>query len=304
MKISKKSVFIILAFFSIYVIWGSTFLLNKIVVAELCPFFVASIRFILSGILVFVVVKITGHNFLITKKQFLNCIIGGFLFLVYGNGVFIWALKYVDTGLAAIVASSQPLFVLLFMRLIDHKKIQKKSLTGVFLGILGMYLLVSQSKLTSNNQTMLGLLMILTCVLALSYGSVFVAKADLPRNLFVSITYQMISAGMLLVILSLVFNETWISPMHWSVEVKWSVVLLIIFGGIVAFTAFNYLLKEVSTEKVSTSTFVNPVIALILGRFVLGEDISLQTLIAAFMLLLGVYFIISRKKTKTQSIGN
>src|SRR5690606_24820488 len=113
--------------------------------------------------------------------------------------------------------------------------------------------------------SLLGMFMILTCVLSWSYGSVFVSKADLPANYFVSTAYQMISAGILLAITSLVYGETWISPLEWSVSVKWSMLLLSVFGSVVAFTSFNYLLKMVSPEKVSTSAYVNPIIAIILG---------------------------------------
>lgn len=304
MSISKKTVLIILAFFSVYVIWGSTYLLNKIAVTELDPFFVASIRFSIAGSLVFIIAKILKLSLKITKKQFLNCAIAGFLFLVYGNGVFIWALKYVDSGFAALEASTQPLFVLLLMRLVDGKKMQKKSLIGVALGLLGMYLLVSQNALIANDESILGMFMILTCVLGWSYASVFVSKADLPSNYFVSTAYQMIIAGGLLAISSLIFNETWVSPMKWSYEAQWSVILLIVFGGVVAFTAFNFLLKTVSTEKASTSAYVNPIIAILLGWYILDEEVTFQTGIAAFILLTGVYFITSRKKIKTKPIGS
>lgn len=304
MSISKKSVLILLAFFSIYAIWGSTYLLNKIAVTQLPPFFIASIRFTIAGTLVFTIAKFMKLNLRITKAQLFNCCIAGFLFLVYGNGVFIWALKYVDSGFAALEASTQPLFVLLLMRLVDGKKMQKKSLIGVSLGILGMYLLVSQKTLITNNESLLGMLMIMTCVLSWSYGSVFVAKANLPKNFFVSTAYQMMFAGIILAISSLIFKENWVAPIYWSLDVKWSVILLIIFGGVIAFTAFNYLLKEVSTEKVSTSAYVNPIIAIILGWYVLDEVITLQTLVAACILLTGVYFITTRKKIKTQTIGN
>lgn len=296
MSISKKSVLILLAFFSIYAIWGSTYLLNKIAVTQLQPFFIASIRFTIAGTLVFIIAKFMKLNLSITKAQCLNCCIAAFLFLVYGNGVFIWALKYVDSGFAALEASTQPLFVLLLMRLVDGKKMQKKSLVGVALGIIGMYILVSQKTLITKHESLFWMFMIITCVVSWSYGSLFVAKANLPINFFVSTAYQMIFAGLLLAISSLIFNETWLAPIYWSFEVKWSVILLIVFGGVIAFAAFNYLLKEVSTEKVSTSAYVNPVIAIFLGWYILDEIITLQTIIAACILLTGVYFITTRKK--------
>ena len=298
---SKSSVqdskgLIILAFFAIYVIWGSTYMLNKIAVTELDPLFVAAIRFSIAGILIFILAKILKLNTSINRKQLINSTLVGFLFLVYGNGVFIWALKYVDSGFAALIASTQPLFVLLLLRLMDNKKMQRKSLIGIALGIIGMYLLVSQKEFTSNESMILGVFMILSCVLSWSYGSVFVSKADLPSNFLVSTGYQMLIAGVLLFLFSFLFGEEWVSPAKWSVPVKWSILLLILIGSIVAFTAFNYLLKTVSPEKVATSGYVNPVIALLLGWYILKEELTTQSIIAAFILLTGVYFINSRKR--------
>ena len=296
MKQHSSKLLIVLAFFAIYVIWGSTYLFNKIAVTALPPFFLASIRFYTAGFLIMIIAKILKFKIGITRKQFLNTLIAGFLFLVYGNGVFVWALKYVDSGFAALLAATQPLFVLLLMRLIDRKPMQKKSIVGVLLGLLGMYLLVSQKNIATSEGTVLGVFMIFTCVLSWSYGSVFVSKADLPKNFFVSTGYQMLIAGTILLIGSLVFKETWISPLDWTLEVQLSMLFLIFFGGIVAFTSFNYLLKNVSTEKVSTSAYINPIIAMVLGWYVLDESLSLQSVIASVVLLTGVYFINSRKR--------
>ena len=173
---------------------------------------------------------------------------------------------------------------------------QKKSIIGVLLGLLGMYLLVSQKNIATSEGSALGVFMIFTCVLSWSYGSVFVSKADLPKNFFVSTGYQMLTAGTLLFFGSLLFKETWVSPLDWSEDVKLSMAFLIFFGGIVAFTSFNYLLKNVSTEKVATSAYINPIIAMLLGWYVLDERLSLQSIIASAVLLTGVYFINSRKR--------
>ncbi len=239
---------------------------------------------------------ILKHPLKISKKQILNSAIASFFFLVYGNGVFVWALRYVDSGFGALIASTQPLFVLFLLRLMDRKPFQKKSIIGVILGMFGMYLLVSQKELVTSEDTLLGIFMMLTCVLSWSYGSVFVSKADLPKSFLVTTGYQMLVAGVCLVLMSLGFNETWISPINWSVEVKIAMSLLVVFGGIIAFTAFNYLLKKVSPEKVSTSAYVNPVIALFMGWYFLDEKLSAQSIVASCILLTGVYFITSRKR--------
>jgi drug/metabolite transporter (DMT)-like permease len=296
LNINNSKLLVVLAFFAIYVIWGSTYLFNKIAVTELPPFFLASIRFISAGVLIMIIAKYLKFKIAITKKQFLNTLIAGFLFLVYGNGVFIWALRYVDSGFAALLAATQPLFVLFLMRLIDRKPMQKKSIIGVLLGLLGMYLLVSQKNIATSEGSALGIFMIFTCVLSWSYGSVFVSKADLPKNFFVSTGYQMLTAGTLLFFGSILFKETWVSPLDWSEDVQLSMAFLIFFGGIVAFTSFNYLLKKVSTEKVATSAYINPIIAMLLGWYVLDERLSLQSIIASAVLLTGVYFINSRKR--------
>jgi drug/metabolite transporter (DMT)-like permease len=303
MAIPRKTILIVLAFFAIYVIWGSTYLLNKIAVVELPPFFLASFRFMTAGMIIFAIAKWMKLSLAITRKQLINCVFSGFLFLVYGNGVFVWSLKYVDSGFAALEASTQPLFVLLLMRLIDNKKMKVNSIIGIALGILGMYILVSQQEFVSQEGSLSGIFMILTCVLSWSYGSVFVSKADLPSNYFVSTAYQMISAGILLSITSLVFGEIWTSPLDWSTSVKWSMLLLSVFGSVVAFTSFNYLLKIVSPEKVSTSAYVNPVIAILLGWYILDESVSLQTMIAACVLLTGVYFITTKRKIRIRPFG-
>ncbi len=293
---SQNSILIILAFFSIYVIWGSTYLLNKIAVNELPPFMLASIRFIVAGILIFIIAKLMGKSIAISWRQLKNTTIAGFLFLTFGNGVVVWALKYVDSGFAALEISAQPLIILLLMRVLQGKKIQMMSIIGVILGFIGIYLLVSQEQIISQENSILGMLMIFACMLSWGYGSLFVGKADLPRNYFVNTGYQMLTGGIMLVISSLLFGEKWTSPIEWSSSVQYSMLLLIVFGSIVAFTSFNYLLKVVSPEKVATSTYVNPIIALGLGWYFLNEQITYQSIAAAVILLTGVYFINTKRK--------
>ncbi|MEL6975406.1 MAG: EamA family transporter [Bacteroidota bacterium] len=295
MRISQPYL-IILAFFAIYVIWGSTYLLNKIAVAQLAPFMLAAVRFIIAGLLIFIIAKVSGQTLHITRKQLLNTMFAGFLFLSLGNGFAVWALKYVDSGFAALEISAQPLIILIMMRIFQGKKIQPMSAFGVVLGMVGIYLLISQKEIVAKENAIVGILMIFGCMLSWGYGSLFVGKADLPKNYFVNTGYQMFFGGLFLVLMSFGFQETWISPREWQTDVIWVMVLLIVFGSILAFTSFNYLLKMVSPEKVATSTYVNPIVAMLLGWYFLNESISLQSIVAAIVLLSGVYFINSRKK--------
>lgn len=298
MKLTKETILIVLAFFAIYVVWGSTYLLNKIAVQEISPLFLSSTRFIFAGFLILVISKILKLPLKITKQQFLNNLLAGFLFLVYGNGVFVWALKYIDSSFAALEASSLPLVVIILMRILYGQKIHKKSLFGVLLGIIGIYLLVSQQDITNAENSLLGILMIATCILSWAFASIFVSKAKMHTSYFVNSGYQMFTAGILLSIGSLIVGEEWKSPLLWKTTTISSMILLVVFGSIVAFTAFNFLLKKVSPEKVATSSYVNPLMALLLGWYVLDEKITLQSIIAAIILLVGVYFINSKKSIK------
>ena len=237
-----------------------------------------------------------GKSLAITKRQLVNTTIAGFLFLTIGNGVVVWALKYVDSGFAALEISSQPLVVLILMRVFQGKKIEAMSVLGVILGVIGIFLLVSQKEVVSQEDSILGMIMIFFCMVSWASGSLFVGKADLPSNYFVNTGYQMFIGGFMLLIGSLVFGEVWSLPNAWSEKVQVSMVLLVIFGSIVAFTSFNFLLKKVSPDKVATSTYVNPIIALLLGWYFLNEEITTQSIVAAVILLTGVYFINTKRK--------
>ncbi|PWH82320.1 EamA family transporter [Algibacter marinivivus] len=303
MSVSRKTVLIILAFFAIYVIWGSTYLLNKIAVTQLAPFFLSGVRFAVASVIIFIIAKSLKVSLYISKKQLLNTTISGFLFLTLGNGLAVVALQYIDSGFAALEIASQPLVVLIMMRILLGKRISTMSYIGVVLGFIGVFLLVSQKEIISKDGQILGMILIFACMLSWAYGSIFVGKADLPSNIFVNAGYQMLTGGIMLAIVSIFLGESWVLPNLWETDVKWSMLGLIIFGSIIAFTSFNFLLKEVSPEKVATNTYVNPIIALILGWWILDEHITLQSIIAAVVLLTGVYFINTKRTFKLKNIG-
>ena len=294
--LQKKKVIIFFAFISVYVIWGSGYLLNKIAVQELDPLMLASVRFMTSGVIIFLISILLNFSLKISKKQLVNSIIAGFLFLSFGNGMLVWALLYVDSSFAALEISAQPLIILILMRIIYGTKIKQMSIIGIVLGFIGIYLLIGQKEILEQDNSILGMIMIFLCMTSWALGSLFVAKADLPKNFFVNTGYQMITGGFTLLIFSLLINEKWIWPNEWELKTQYSVVFLILFASIIAFTSFNYLLKVVSPEKVATSTYVNPIVALFLGWYFLNEKITNQSLIASIILLTGVYFINSKKK--------
>ncbi len=287
----RKQYLIIACFFAIYVIWGSTYLLNKVAVAQLPPFMLASFRFVIAGGLIFLFCLFRDMNLKISKKQLINTAIAGFLFLSVGNGIVVWALQIVDSGFASLLISSQPLVILLLMFILYRKPIQKSSIIGVIMGVLGIYLLVNQQQMIQSSDTITGITLIIFCVFTWGYASIFVGKADLPQNYFVNTAYQMVIGGFVLLLMSLATKEEWVLPNSWNQQTWLSMTGLILLGSIVAFTSFNYLLKTVSPEMVATCTYVNPVVAMFLGWFVLKESVTTQNIIAGIILLTGVYFI-------------
>jgi drug/metabolite transporter (DMT)-like permease len=271
-------------------------------VQELPPFLLAGIRFLSAALVIFLFVIFTGKFKRSTTKQLINSAIVGFLFLTIGNGCAVWALQYVDSGFAALLISTQPLILIVMLYFLEKKPILPKSIVGVILGMLGIYLLVNQDSMDLNKDKILGIGAIFIALLCWGYGSIFVSKADLPKGSFVNTGYQMLFGGIMMIIISCIIQEPFHAIFEMSNKSIYSMVYLVIFGSIIAFTSFNFLLLSVSPEKVATSTYINPIVALILGWYVLGEIITNQSMIAATVLLTGVYFITTSKSKPVRKV--
>lgn len=275
---------------------------NKIIVAEIPPFLLAGIRFLLAAIIIFLFTFLTGKFKKSTKTQLLNAAIVGFLFLTIGNGCAVWALQYIDSGFTALLISTQPLILIFMLYFLEHKPILPKSIIGVMLGMVGIYLLINQESIGLTTDKLLGIGAVFIALLCWGYGSIFVSKADLPKGSFVNTGYQMLFGGFMMIIISFIIQEPIASLWTISDKAIYSMVYLVIFGSIIAFTSFNYLLLTVSPEKVATSTYINPIVALFLGWYFLKEMVSNQSIIAAAILLTGVYFINSSKSKALKNV--
>lgn len=289
-------ILIVLAFISIYIVWGSTYLFVIFALEDLPPFMMAGLRFLIAAILLFMVLPFIKAAKMPSKDQIKNSLIAGFMFLVLGNGGMSWALQYVDSGIASLMISAQPMIILFMLWALQGQKVKPQSMIGVGLGIIGIYLLVSQDEIVHGPDYWYGMLAIVSCLFTWGYASLFVGKADMPQNFFVNSALQMILAGILMIGISVGFED--VDAINWS-EISdrtiYSMAFLILLGSIVAFTAFNFLLRYVSPEKVSTSTYVNPIVAMFLGWYFLDEVITSTSLVATSILLVGVYFINSNR---------
>ena len=294
---------IIIAFAIIYIVWGSTYLANEYAIDTIPPWIMAGARFSVAGLLLFLVTWLLKTPFP-TRKQFLNTWFLGFLFMSLGIGATVWAQQYVDSGFTALLIAANPLVIVLMLWVLQGVKPTVKSIFGIVLGILGMCLLFSDASIDLSGNALWGIMGILLSIFAWAYGSIIVSKLDLPASKMQRAALQMFLGGFTLFLVSF-FSDDWakfsisqITPISFYC---W--LYLIFFGSIAAFTAFNYLLTKVSPEKVSTSTYVNPVIAIILGWWMRDEPLTLQMVLAGLIMLAGVFCINSSKVKKEHPVG-
>lgn len=228
----------------------------------------------------------------------------GFLFLSVGTGGTVWAEQYVDTGIAALLISLQPLLVVAMMWMLQGKRPGGKVLSGIALGILGMVLLVGQQRFVTSSQTLIGMLVIGVSMTSWCFGSITLSSVALPENRLQSSAMQMIGGGSILLLVSLL-SGNWgqfdITAVSLKAGLSW--IVLVLFGSIVAFSAFTYLLQNVSPDKVATSNYVNPVVAMWLGWAFNSERITGQSIMAALLMLAGVFFMNARLQVKRRPPG-
>ena len=293
--IIRERILIVLSFATIYIVWGSTYLASAFVIEQIQAYTSLFYRFTLAGLISLMILFLTRSDIRVSRIELKNSVIAGTIFLGLGTGGAIWSLNYLDSGFCALMISADPLLLVLMIWAYKKTRPAKQTMTGIVLGILGIYLLVSQDTIVADIHEFWALLALSSSMFAWSVGSIFVAEAKLPSNQLLNTSIQLITGGMVCLLFSFLVNE---DPVVWSLihmKTIYSLLFLIVFGSIAAFTAFNFLLKKVSTEKVVTNTYVNPIIAMILGAMFNNEIITNQSIVAAVIMLFGVFLINSRK---------
>lgn len=298
----KERWLIIGAFGAIYIIWGSTYLANAFAIKEIPPFFMAGGRFLIAGVLLFALMLAQGKT-IPTPKQWMFGALMGTLFLSIGNGALVKALEYLDSGMAALLIAFDPLLVVLAMWILIGVVPGKRNIFGTILGIIGMIILIGQPSIMTSKDSLKGIGLVSISMISWTVASIYVAKVDLPKSRGMSTAAQMITGGILLIIYSLLTGEIYeFSIQHMTSKGWMSWIYLVVFGSIIGFSSFNYLLHKVSPDKVSTSTLINPIVALILGWMFNNEQVTLQSIIATVVLLSGVFFINTHKTAPEKKV--
>jgi drug/metabolite transporter (DMT)-like permease len=289
---------IILAFAAVYIVWGSTYLFNYQAIQSIPPFLMSGSRFFTAGLLLYGLGAWRGAP-RPSLEEWRNTSLMGILFLSLGTGAVVWALRLVDTGTAALLIAVDPLLIMALLWLLFRQSPGWRGILGGIIGISGTAILVGQPQVTARPGALMGLLAISVGMMAWALGSIYVSRVRQPESRWRRSAMQMLGGGAGLLLFSLVSGEA--ATFSWA-NLSWlsfgSWLYLIFFGSIIAFSSFNFLLAQVSPEKVATSTYVNPVVALFLGWAFNDETVTGQSMLAGAVLLTGVFFINSNRHQK------
>ncbi len=299
---------LIAGFATIYLVWGSTYLGIRIAVETLPPFLMAGARFLVAGAILGGFIAFT-RGFKATARQWRdNALIGGFLCLG-GNGLVSWAEQTVPSGIATLMVSVGPLFIVLldwlahaFFR--DGQRGSRPNtltFTGLAVGFAGLVLLVGPSVLSEGAGHLEGsrVLGLLGACLFWSTGMIYTKYAREPAETFTGSAIQMLCGGIWLFVVSLLTGElSHFNPAGMSVRSVGAWAYLVAVGSLVGFTTFVWLMKHSTPTRVSTYAYVNPIVAVFLGWLVLHEPVSPRIFLAAAVIITGVVIITVAKGCK------
>jgi len=279
-----------LALGTVYLVWGSTYLAIRFAIETIPPFLMAACRYLTAGALLYGWARWRGAP----RPSLLHwrsaVLVGAFL-LLGGNGGVVWAEQRVDSGLAALLISTEPLWIVLFFWLSSgRKRLDGRVIAGLMLGFTGVMLLVRPG--ASGSVDLLGAAALVLASLSWAWGSLYGQKAALPDSPLASTGMQMLGGGALLLVASALTGEPGrfvLSAV--STRSLLALAYLVVFGAIVAFTAYVWLLRVAPPVLVSTYAYVNPVVAVFLGWAFAGEPLTRGTMVAAAVILGGVVLI-------------
>lgn len=284
---------IIIAFASIYSIWGSTYLAIRFAVQTIPPFIMLGARFIVSGTILFIWSRMRDCPNP-TRRQWRNAAIAGAFLLVGGNGAVGWAEQTMPSGMTALLVSVLPFWLVL----IDWARPGGRAprvmvVAGLALGIVGIFVLVNpldHSNSAEVNKLGAGVLMVGS--LSWAIGSFFSRDADLPASGFMRTAVEMIAGGLLLLACGVLAGEMRSFDIYRvSRASTLGLLYLTTFGSLLGFTAYIWLFDKVSPALAGTYAFVNPVVAIILGWMFAGERLSVRTAVAAAIVIGAVALI-------------
>ena len=269
---------------AIYVIWGATYLGMEIAIESIPPLLMASIRFLVAGAILFAIFRPRERP---TLRHWISAAVVGTFLLVGGNALVAVAQQRIDTGVAALIVATFPLWIATFDFAANGRRLRPLSVVGVLVGFAGIALLIRPG----GDIDLVGALICLFAPVSWAIGSLYARGARLPKTLLLGSGMEMLAGGALLAVVGLVSGERFdvgaVSGRSWL-----ALAGLIVFGSVVAYSCYVWLLTVAPTELVSTYAYVNPVIAVLLGSLFLEELITAWVLLAGAAIVASVVLIV------------
>lgn len=297
---------VIIAFATVYVVWGSTYFFIQVAVKDFPPMILGAFRFLAAGILLMGWCLLKGER---TGgwKQIKPAIISGLLLLLGGTGAVIWAEKWLPSSMVAVLISSSPFwFIILDIPKWKENFTNRSIITGLIFGFIGVVLMFGEKVAaalfsTHNSNELIGLFILLVGTMSWAGGSLY-SKYRSSGSTTVSSAWQMLAAGVAFIMGSFFLQEWKGFEWHSVSTGAWmSLLYLVIFGSLAAYSAYVWLLQVRSAAQVSTYAYVNPVIAVLLGVFFAGEHMTLLQVSGLMVILISVLMINLAKYRKNKT---
>ena len=279
---------LLLALFSVYVIWGSTYLVMKIAVETWPPMLMGAVRFSIAGAILLVVGRVRLGRWP-AAREWLAALPVGVLLFVVGNGFVAFAETEVSSGVAALVVATMPLWMAMFGSVVGER-LRAREWAGIAIGVTGVVILVSGSELSA---APVATLVLALAPLGWALGSTIARRVPMAPGLLGTATQQLIG-GVAMAAAGLAHGERW--PATMTFASVWTLAYLIVFGSLIAFTAYAWLLRNTRPAVATSSAFVNPPLAVLLGAALGSEAISTQTLIATPVVIAAVVLVVGRPR--------
>jgi drug/metabolite transporter (DMT)-like permease len=281
----------LLAFAAIYLLWGGTFLAIRVAVLEIPPLFTAGLRFFIAGALLYGVMRL-GGNSRPSLIEWRNLAVVALLMFVVTYGPLFWAARYVSSSMTAVIEATLPITTIALEVLVFRSQpLQRRIALGVGTGFLGVLILLIRNR--EQHLAVGPCVVILGAGVAWSLGAVLSKHLALPASRPLSAGAQMMLGGLVLLALAQLTGEMQPFP-HMSVKATLALLYLVIFGSLIAYTAYVWLLGRFSATRVSSHAYVNPLVAVALGHFAAGEVITLRSLLASLIIAASVLLILTR----------
>jgi drug/metabolite transporter (DMT)-like permease len=283
------------AFAIVYLVWGSTYLAIRFALETLPPFSMAAARFLVAGGAMYVFARVVGGAAAPTRAEWKTTAIVGVLLLVFGNGLVVWSELRVPSGMAALIVGVVPCCTVLVDWLRPNgTRPGGRVVMGLVLGLAGLFVLIGPDALMGGGRAdYVGVAALVIASFTWSVGSIYSRHAPMPRSPVLATAMEMLAASVGLAILALLHGDftarAGAAPISWVSIAGW--LYLVVFGSIVAFTAYVWLLQVSTPARVSTYAYVNPVVAVLLGFAIAGEPLTMRMTIAAAVIVSGVVLI-------------